>query len=55
MSSFIKRQEKILKNIIKSCGYEVETVDLVASSRRDLGEYQYNGVMGLAKLIIKIL
>ena len=47
---FIKEQELKLKEIIKESGYEIEKVVLVPSSRPDLGEYQFNGVMELAKI-----
>lgn len=49
MENFIKKQELYLKGILMKCGYEVEEVNLVPSSRPDLGEYQYNGIMSLAK------
>lgn len=49
MNNFIYKLEKKLKKIIKECGYDIEKVTLVTSSRPDLGEYQYNGVMSLAK------
>ena len=47
---FIKNQEGKLKEIIKSSGYDIEKVVLVPSSRPDLGQYQFNGVMELAKI-----
>lgn len=47
--SFIKEQESLIKKIIKDCGYDIENVELLVSSRPDLGQYQFNGVMGLAK------
>ena len=47
--SFIKETEKYLVNIIKDCGYEVDNVSLESSSRRDLGEFQINVAMSLAK------
>ena len=47
---FIKEQELKLKEIIKESGYEIEKVALVPSSRPDLGQYQFNGVMELAKI-----
>ena len=53
MNNFIYKLEKKLKSIIKECGYEVDSVTLVTSSRPDLGEYQYNGVMSLAKIYKK--
>lgn len=49
MSSFIRRQEDKLKEIIEELGYKIDKVDFVVSSRKDLGEYQFNGVMALAK------
>jgi len=49
MKSFIKRQEETLKKVIEELGYESDKVELVVSSRKDLGEYQYNGCMSLAK------
>lgn len=49
MGNFIKNQEEKLKKVISDCGYTVETVTIVPSARPDLGQFQYNGVMGLAK------
>lgn len=49
MSSFIEKQEIYLKNKLKECGYNVETVTLNVSSHPELGNYQYNGAMSLAK------
>lgn len=48
MSFFSKIEEK-LKNIFLDCGYEVERVNFVTSSRSDLGDYQINDCMALAK------
>ena len=53
MENFIKRQESKIKEILIECGYEIDDVFLATSSRRDLGEYQYNGAMGLAKIYKK--
>lgn len=50
MENFIYKQEQKLKKIINKCGYNIEEVNLVTSSRPDLGQYQYNGVMQLAKI-----
>lgn len=47
--SFLKEVEKYLKNIINECGYEIDEVILESSSRRDLGEFQINVAMSLAK------
>lgn len=47
--SFIKEAENYITDVIKKCGYEVDNVILESSSRRDLGEFQINVCMGLAK------
>lgn len=47
--SFIKETENYITDVIKKCGYEVDNVILESSSRRDLGEFQINVCMGLAK------
>lgn len=47
--SFIKETENYITNVIKKSGYEVDNVILESSSRRDLGEFQINVCMGLAK------
>lgn len=47
--SFIKKTEEYLKDVLNNLGYEVENVVLESSSRRDLGEFQINCAMGLAK------
>ena len=41
--------KKELKTILKNAGYEVETLALETSNRRDLGEYQLNDAMQLAR------
>lgn len=46
---FIKKQEEFIKKILNENGYYPEMVTLNPSSRPDLGEYQYNGIMALAK------
>lgn len=50
MKNFICEQEEKLKKIIIECGYEIDNVRLNTSSRPDLGQYQFNGVMQLAKI-----
>ncbi len=50
MKNFICEQSEKLKKIITDCGYEIDNVGLVTSSRPDLGQYQFNGVMQLAKI-----
>ena len=47
--SFIKETENYLINIVKECGYEIDNIILESSSRRDLGEFQINVAMALAK------
>ena len=49
MNSFIEKEEQFIKEIIKECGYEIEEVVLNISSRPEFGDYQFNGVMSLAK------
>ena len=50
MENFIKRQEEKLKKIILDCGYSIDNISIVPSTRPDLGQYQFNGVMELAKV-----
>ena len=38
-----------LKDIFKECGYELDKIELKKSSRKDLGDYQINECMSLAK------
>lgn len=47
--SLIKNIEKEIKNIIESSGYNLENFVLQQSSRPDLGQYQINDSMVLAK------
>lgn len=47
--SIIKELEQELKNIIATAGYEIENFTLQKSSRPDLGQYQINDAMTLAK------
>ena len=49
--SFIKETEVYLKDALKKCGYELDEIVLESSSRRDLGEFQINCAMNLAKKI----
>ena len=49
MSSFIEKQEEYIKSKIQECGYEVDEVTLNVSSRKEFGDYQYNGAMAMAK------
>lgn len=47
--SIIKQINDELKNSLKNIGYEIENVNLIPSSRKDLGDYQINEAMQLAK------
>ncbi len=47
--SLLKELTENLKEHVKNAGYEVETLALEPSNRRDLGEYQLNDAMQLAK------
>lgn len=46
---YIKKQEEYLKNVITSCGYQINHVVLIPASKKEFGDYQYNGIMALAK------
>lgn len=48
MGPFIKIVEKKVEDALRECGYE-QKVTLNVSSRPDLGQYQYNGAMAIAK------
>ena len=47
--SLLKEFEKDLYNKVKEAGYEVDKLSLETSNRKDLGEYQLNDAMQLAK------
>ena len=47
--SIIKDLEKDIKNIVKEAGYDIDKLSMEPSNRRDLGEYQLNDAMQLAK------
>lgn len=47
--SFIKEIEKDLKDVICRAGYEIDNVTLAISNRPDLGDYQINDAMKLAR------
>ena len=47
--SIIKELNKDIKDIVKKAGYQVENLTLQPSGRRDLGQYQINDAMTLAK------
>ena len=47
--SIIKKINEELTEIFNNIGYEVEQVNLQPSGRKDLGDYQINDAMTLAK------
>ena len=47
--SILKELINDLKENVKKAGYEVETLAIEPSNRRDLGEYQLNDAMQLAR------
>lgn len=47
--NFLSKQEKLIKQVINDLGYSVSEVSLIPSSRKEFGDYQYNGVMNIAK------
>ena len=47
--SFIKEQENYLKDVLKELNYELPNVLILPSNRRELGDYQLNIAMSLAK------
>ena len=47
--SIIKELEKDINELVKKAGYEEKEIALETSNRRDLGEYQINDAMSLAK------
>lgn len=51
--SILKELENDLKSIIKNAGYDIDSVYLEPSNRRDLGEYQLNDAMQLVKIYHK--
>lgn len=48
--SIIKGLESDIKKLVKEAGYELGDITLVPSSRPDLGDYQLNDAMKLAKI-----
>ena len=51
--SIIKDLEKDIKSIVEKSGYQVENLILQPSGRRDLGQFQLNDAMNLAKVYKK--
>ena len=48
--SLIKEEEKYLSSVIQDLGYEIDSVNLVPSSRKELGEFQLNEAFSLGKM-----
>ena len=53
MKNFLSKMENKIKDVIKDLGYEIENVELIPSSRKEFGDFQYNGVMSIAKKLGK--
>lgn len=47
--SLIKEAENYLSDILNSLNYELDNIKLEVSSKREFGQYQFNGAMQLAK------
>lgn len=48
--SILKNLKQSIKQIIKQAGYELDDITFVSSSRPDLGDFQINDAMKLAKI-----
>lgn len=53
MNKFYKKLEEKISDALKKCGYHPNEIVVNESNRRDLGEYQFNGIMPLAKIYHK--
>ncbi len=53
MKKFYSIIENKIKDALNKCNYQVDNVIVSESNRPDLGEYQYNGIMSLAKIYHK--
>jgi len=53
MKKFYTILENKIENALEKCNYKIDDVVVNESNRPDLGEYQFNGVMGLAKIYHK--
>ncbi len=53
MNNYIYLQQEIIKKIIISLGYQTDNVLIYKSSKPELGQFQYNGVMDIAKVYNK--
>ena len=50
MKNFYALVEAKIQQSLNKCHYKLDNVVITESNRPDLGEYQFNGVMNLAKL-----
>lgn len=53
MKKFYKILEEKVKSAIINSGYDIDDILVTESDRPDLGEYQFNGIMNLAKIYHK--
>ena len=53
MKKFYSIIDNKIKDALNKCNYQVDDVIVSESNRPDLGEYQYNGIMSLAKIYHK--
>lgn len=53
MKNFYSILENKISDALHSCNYDIDNVIVNESNRPDLGEYQYNGIMPLAKVYHK--
>lgn len=51
--SLLKTSEKYITKVINDLGYEIDNVQLIKSSKPELGDFQINAVMNLAKTYSK--
>ena len=53
MKKFYKIIEEKISKSLELCGYQTDLVVVTESNRPDLGKYQFNGIMALAKVYHK--
>ena len=53
MKNFLSKMELKIKDVLENLGYTVDSVELIPSSRKEFGDFQYNGVMSIAKSLGK--
>ena len=49
--NLISKTEQILEEVLKKCDFEADNIALNVSSKPELGQFQYNGAMALAKKV----